>query len=108
MPQFHGREHLNVSVWMNALRAGEKEALLAFDEEMWSFVPKQRSIKNLQYEAAFQLIELADLEIQKEIITEGIDLFERIFGYKAEYFVPPNGLFNNNLNSVCRQEGDKI
>ena len=106
-PQFHGREHLNVSAWMKALMAGEREVLLAFDENMWAFVPKQRSIRELQYEAAFQLVELADLKIQEEIIADGLDLFERIFNYKAEYFVPPNGVISNYLNAICKKKGIK-
>ena len=106
-PQFHGREHLNVSLWMKALRQGDREALLAFNEGMWSFVPNRSIFKDLQYEAAFQLFELTDLEVHKKAIIEGLDLFERMFGYKAEYFVPPNGIINNDLNLVCVNKGIK-
>ena len=41
VPQFHGREHLNISVWMNALRAKDNETLMAFNEGMWAFYAKK-------------------------------------------------------------------
>ena len=106
-PQFHGREHLNVSSWMNSLMAGDEEVMLAFDEFMWSFVPRRSNMRNLQYEAAFQLFELADLENHEKIIIEGLNLFEKNYGYRADYFVPPNGLINNKLNLSCHRHGIK-
>jgi hypothetical protein len=106
--QFHGREHLNISVWMNALRAKDHETLLAFDEGMWAFVPKNIYRAGLEYEAAFQLSELSKLEDQAEILKDGLDLFETLFGYKARYFVPPNGRINNMLNSACYRYGIKF
>lgn len=108
IPQFHGREHLNVPVWMNALKSNNTETHLAFNEGMWAFVPKDNLWEGLEYEAAFQLSEMSELEVHKEILKEGLDLFEKLFGYKAEYFVPPNGHINNKLNSVCFDSGIKF
>lgn len=105
VPQFHGREHLNVSVWMEALRANDYETHVAFKEGLWAFVPKHKNTKVLQYEAAFQLSEISDLELHKDILKDGLNLFEKVFGYKAKYFVPPNGNINNILNSVCSLNG---
>ena len=105
VPQFHGREHLNVPVWMRALRANDIETHMAFNEGIWSFIPQRRLLKGLEYEAAFQLDEPDDLEIYKEIIVDGLKLFAGLFGYKAKYFVPPNGRINNNLNLTCYNEG---
>ena len=39
VPQFHGREHLNVAVWMKALQEGHRNTILSFDEGMWGFAP---------------------------------------------------------------------
>ena len=41
IPQLHGREHLQVNEWLNILREGDKEALLAFDNELFGY-PTQR------------------------------------------------------------------
>lgn len=108
IPQFHGREHLNVPVWMKVLQINDRETHLAFNEGMWAFIPKHNLTKGLEYEAAFQLSEISDLEIHKEILVDGLDLFERLYGYRASYFVPPNGRINNILNSTCIENGIKF
>ena len=59
------------------------------------------------YQAAFDLEFLADLKIQQEVIESGLDLFETLFGYKASYFVPPNGPFNNTLEDILAEKGIK-
>jgi hypothetical protein len=105
LPQFHGREHLNISFWMNALRKKDSETLQAFNEGMWSFMPKNYTNSGLEYEAAFQLSEFSRLEEHIEILQDGIGLFERILGYKPKYFVPPNGRINNRLNLTCYRNG---
>lgn len=99
IPQFHGREHLNVSLWMDALRKNDEETKMAFNEGMWAFIPKILENSGLEYEAAFQLSEYATIECQKEVISDGLDLFEKLLGKRAQYFVPPNGKINNKLNS---------
>ncbi len=105
IPQFHGREHLNVAVWMRALQANDRQAILAFDKECWGFINKHRL--GLMYQAAFDLEHVADLAIQEAAIKEGLQLFEKLFGYKASFFVPPNGPFNNSLEKVAADAGIK-
>jgi hypothetical protein len=108
IPQFHGREHLNVPVWLKALQQDNTETHMAFNERMWAFVPRVNFWEGLEYEAAFQLSETVELEDHRKTIEEGLDLFEKSFGYKAEYFVPPNGHINNSLNGVCFNKGVKL
>ena len=103
IPQFHGREHLNVAVWMKALKRKDVEARFAFDQELWGFNNKHPF--GITYQAAFDLEYLNQLSLQAEIIKDGLRLFEQLFNYRASYFVPPNGLFNNKLDAVAASEG---
>lgn len=103
IPQMHGREHLNVTAWLNDLRKDNSEARLAFDEEVTGFVPL--SYPKVDYQAAFMFDDLSELSVHGEIISEGLDLFEEIFGYRAQYFVPPNGPINNSLNKILIEKG---
>jgi hypothetical protein len=105
IPQMHGREHLNVSSWMTALKKGDKQTLLAFREGLWGFVPDQQVLPGVDFQAAFLSGRKNELESYKQILTEGLTLFQKLFGYKAEYFVPPNGPFNNNLNKTLIENG---
>jgi hypothetical protein len=108
VPQMHGREHLNVIAWMRALKKGDPQTRLAFNEGVWGFVPDQNLLPNVDFQAAFLLIDQDELEYQKTVISNGLDLFEKLFGYRALYFVPPNGPFNNDLNFTLIQNGIKF
>lgn len=105
IPQFHGREHLNVTAWMNALRNGDKKARAAFDEGMWGYVPERANGSPVEFQAAFQMTAASDIQVHKEIISSGLDLFHDLFGYRAAYFVPPNGPINNSLNVTLAEKG---
>jgi hypothetical protein len=106
VPQMHGREHLNVTAWMEALQTGENNTLSAFKEGMWGFVPAK--YPEVDYQAAFLLTNPSELEYQKSVIIEGLQLFEKLFSYRAEYFVPPNGPINNSLNRTLAENGIKF
>lgn len=97
-PEFHGREHLNVPIWMRSLREKDKEALLAFDHKFWGYARKPDLIN---FQAPFDLEKHEDLETHKQIIDGGLKLFEEIHGRKAQFFVPPNGFINNELEKIA-------
>jgi hypothetical protein len=94
-PQFHGREHLNVYHWLSALRANDSQTHLAFKEGVCGF--NNPHPFGISYQAAFDFVEPAELEAQKEILKDGLNQFEKLFGYRASFFVPPNGILNEHL-----------
>ncbi len=104
VPEFHGREHLNIQPWLRALQNGDKDALLAFDYGVWSYDQKD----GIGFQAAFDLEFASDLDEQKSIIVDGLNLFHKIHKYKAQFFVPPNGPINNVLEEVAASEGIKF
>jgi hypothetical protein len=108
VPQFHGREHLNVQPWLRALRNGHVNTRKAFDNEVWGISTANDPDIKLEFQAAFDFIEIKDLEYQKEVIRTGLDLFENLMGYRATYFVPPNGPFSKKLENVCASHGIKF
>ncbi len=103
VPQFHGREHLNVQVWLRALQIKDKHTLHAFKQGMWGF--KNMHPSDISYQAAFDLENPEDIEYQKSVIVEGLKLFEKLHGYKSTFFVPPNGPFNSQLEETAQQNG---
>jgi len=107
-PQFHGREHLNVKTWMRALMSGHERTMLAFDKGVWGITTANDPDIRLEFQAAFDFIDPDDLPYQREVLVSGLDLFEKLFGYRAGYFVPPNGPFSSKLEKVCWNEGIKL
>ncbi len=107
-PQFHGREHLNVAEWLRALRGGDEATMIAFKEQCWGFhLSDKNHVKIESLQAAFDLFEIDDLEVQAGAIREGLQMFEDLFGYRASFFVPPNGPFNNSLEKTAAECGIK-
>lgn len=106
VPQFHGREHLNVAAWMKALQQNDSDTHAAFNEGCWGF--RNKHPYNVRYQAAFDLTDPAEICQQHKIIKEGLNLFNNIFGYNASFFVPPNGPFNNSLEKTAALEGIKF
>jgi hypothetical protein len=105
IPQFHGREHLNVKVWMRALKSGHKRTLDAFKNGMWGISTAKDPDILIELQAAFNFIDPDDLKYHKSVISTGLCLFEKLFGYPAKYFVPPNGPFSSELETVCFEQG---
>lgn len=107
IPQFHGREHLNVQSWLKALQAGNKKVMVAYQNQMWGISTANDPEIKLELQAAFDFHNQEDLNYQEGVIASGLDLFEDLFGFRATYFVPPNGPFSTQLEKVCGQKGIK-
>ena len=105
VPQFHGREHLNVRIWLKALQGGNNGVLAAFENNMWGISTAGDSTIGTELQAAFDVLEAEDLTYQKTVISSGLQLFRELFGYNARCFVPPNGPFSTSLEEVCYNEG---
>ena len=103
VPQMHGREHLNVIAWMKALSSGDEQAILAFKEGFWGFIPA--GFPAVSYQSAFLLGDPVEKEYQKKLIRDGLQLFEDTFNFKAVFFVPPNGILNNSMNRTLAENG---
>ena len=104
-PQFHGREHLNVAAWITALRSGNEEVRVAFDHGVWGFIPSGDFSLPISLQAAFDLVSPDEVSYQQTVISDGLNLFERLHGFRASFFVPPNGPFCSELEKVAAENG---
>ena len=105
VPAFHGREHLNVQRWLRALRSGCESTLLAFNYSVTGISRGIDGVKLGNYQAAFDIDDIVDLEYQKEVLKTGLDIFQELYGYRSKFFIPTNGPFNNQLEPVVKKLG---
>jgi len=108
VPVFHGREHLNVKRWMTDLQNGNKSVIKAFQEGVTGVDRGFNNEPLSDFQAAFDIDKPEDTIYLKEVLNEGLTLFEELFGYQSKYFVPTNGPFNNSLESILFENNVKF
>lgn len=92
-PQFHGREHIQINRYLKALLSNIKLETLCFENQaVLGFINKQ-----INYFPAFAVDDYNDIVKLSIIIKDGLDLFEKMYGYQACSFCPPCGIINTTL-----------
>jgi len=106
-PQLHGREHVNVQMWMNSLQKDHPGARRAFDEGVYSIVvPPELDIRK-KNTTAFRHIDDNEKPYYCQVITEAQQLFEKLFGYKSLSFIAPSYSYDIDVEKCLKENGVK-
>ncbi|MBK1636531.1 hypothetical protein [Rhodovulum adriaticum] len=105
MPQFHGREHLNVAMFMSALRDGNPDMKFAFDNRMPGCIPKGPQRGPNLYVETTRFRSKAEKAAVLDATLEGLDLFENLFGFRSRTFIPTNYVWSSDFNAAVRHAG---
>lgn len=96
-PQFHGREHINVQMWMNLLN--ENKAIQdAFDYEVFALSFNNSNSIKMPFLASFMKLESTN-NFEK-IISSGIEEFERFFGFTPKSFIAPVYIWDQEIEEL--------
>lgn len=104
MPQFHAREHLNVDQWMKGLKENDRFLREAFDLEMISISSLPSRMK-YSYMESFDFFSTEEEDNKKSIVKEGLDLFEKIFGFRSKSFIASCYIWGKSLEKVLSENG---
>ena len=104
-PQSHGREHLNVSLFMEELRQNKNDVHFGFKHGMPGSIPKGNKKRGNKYVSALTYRDQNDKNEKLSIIIEGLDLFEFLFGYRSKSFIPPNYKWSPDFNREMYEKG---
>ena len=103
-PEFHGREHLNVNRWMKALRNDSKNVRLGFENTFFLFDPCHLDFEFRRcFGSAFDTDSKDDIMKHKEIVRDGLKLFQDLFSYKASLFTAPSQIYDQRLESTLNE-----
>lgn len=105
-PQFHGREHLNVSQWMLALQNKDKNILEAYDNNMISISSEPSKLK-FSYMEGMDFFNNDEYLNRKLILEEGLKLFERIFDYKSLSYIANCYIWDEFVEEIISNFGVK-
>ena len=99
-PQFHAREHLNVALWMQALKAKDEVIRFTFENKTTYSGKSDYSFMD-----AFDFERKEELESLKLIVKEGLDLFEKLFGFRSRSFIAPCYIWHPELEKTLHECG---
>ena len=88
-PQFHGREHINVELLERKLRSGDEVLKVNLENQSLTSLGDELSMPGVKFNQAYAIWERSELVRHREVIADGLGLFERIFGYASKTFTPP-------------------
>ncbi|GAB3203713.1 hypothetical protein ABID22_002053 [Pontibacter aydingkolensis] len=106
-PQFHGREHLNVSMWMNALRNNSKTIMHGFKEHVFGLKIKDKVANKNNYMAAFDTVDDKDIQTNESAILDGLNMFEDFFEFKSKTFIAPSYIWGDSVEKTTADTGIK-
>jgi hypothetical protein len=104
-PQSHGREHLNVAMFMHALQQGDRDIHFGFEHGMPGSIPRGKPDGGNKFVESLRYKDKHDKEEKLSIIVEGLELFESLMGYRSETFIPPNYLWSPDYDPVIASKG---
>ena len=107
VPQFHGREHLNIKVLMEALHKKDRDTLNCFENRSYAAIA-DTGYSTISFTAALDFYKFEENESLKNIVADGLNLFEKVFGYRATNFTPcgSNG-YSSSIDPVLAKGGIK-
>jgi hypothetical protein len=104
-PQFHAREHLNSRLWLRDLRDDVPGVRRAFDLGFFALRGQTSSPNQSNYLAAYWCENQSDLEAVRQVLREGLRIFEDTFGFPSATFIPCNYIFPSDLEEELRDAG---
>lgn len=106
VPQFHGREHLNLKVFEEALERKDPVTLTALKNRSYTSIGPS-PYKTISVTAAFEFWEIEENERFAEIIKDGLQAFEKVYGYPSPHFNPPGGREHPRIHKALHEAGVK-
>jgi hypothetical protein len=103
-PQFHGREHLNLRVFEEKLFKKDHEVITAIKNRSYTSISNS-GYKTISITGAFEFWDFKENERFKMIINDGLNAFEKVFGYRARHFNPPGGSEHPVLHKTLYENG---
>lgn len=103
-PQFHGREHLNLKVFKEKLEKQDSQVLTALKNRSYTSISNS-GYPTISITAAFHFWEFSENESFKDIIKEGLNAFEDVYGYRSIHFNAPGGSEHPVIHQYLHENG---
>jgi len=88
-PQLHGREHVNIELFERKLRRRDPALAANLEQQCLAGLEDESDMPGVGFTHAFGLYRAESIEQHREILAEGLDLFEKVWGFRSRTFTPP-------------------
>ena len=107
IPQFHGREHIHVKRWMEAIDSNSEKEQLSFQNS--AIISTKSKSCNSPYEknyfAGQDYSDESEFYSIEKITFEGLKMFEQIFGFKSLSFTSQGGFWGDHILETLTSQG---
>jgi len=107
-PQFHGREHLNVELWLRDLRNSHRETRIAFDHGYFGLASQTSYSRQKNYLAAYWPTSESHFRGITAIVEDGLEKFEKLFGFRSRSFIACNYVLPEALEVILGEKGVEL
>ncbi|MBC7606933.1 MAG: hypothetical protein H7199_08255 [Burkholderiales bacterium] len=105
IPQFHGREHVNVPFWLDTLKRKDPVFTKAFEHGCWGISADVYTKYPKSIQASFDYNDRSELNFMKASLVDGLNIFEKLFHYRSESFIPNNYIWTSELDETLIDNG---
>lgn len=105
IPQLHGREHVHVNAWLEALRNNDEETRRAFDNEVWGHPTKYFGDKKMNFSSALHIRCKDDEAFIIQSLNQAVRIFKQDFGFLSESFIAPRYIWNEKIEHTLIEKG---
>ncbi len=106
VPQFHGREHFNLSVFKERLRVKDIQVLTALRNSSNAGISNSGNSR-IPFAAAFGFWNFEENYRFESIVMDGLNAFEKVFGYRSVNFNAPCGSDHKIIHGFLGKNGIK-
>lgn len=90
VPQFHGREHFNVKIFEDKLEKKDRHLITSLKNRSLTSLPVSDK-RAPGYTSAFGFWDFSENQRFEYILEDGLNAFEKVYGYRPVHFMPPGG-----------------
>jgi hypothetical protein len=102
IPEYHGREHLNINRWLKRLQSGDERLRYAYE---WQSTYSGQ--EDYAFMEAYDWDTPQEVAQHKKILREGAAIFEATFGRKPNAFIAPCYNWDPKLEQTISELGIK-
>lgn len=108
VPEFHGREHFNLKFFNESLNKKNSEVLISLQNRSFSCISRT-GYPTISYTAELDFVEFKENDYLKLILEDGLNVFEKVFGFRAVHFNACGSQgYNRTVEHVLAKGGIKF